>query len=151
MSGAMSGGNSEGGTTLGLVAQDVLASLGPAVWPMVQADQTLRRIFTQSLVDWDYWGTQGDLLVLETYLDAVGGSFSGIRKSALGSRVQSICADQAVRAGHVGGLGATAAGPGYRGRAERRVRGRAGLGHIGPVGAKSVGASGGAGDLRGAV
>ena len=70
-SGLMSGvGSGEGGATLGLVAKDVLASLGPAVWPMVQADQTLRRIFTQSLVDWDYWGTQSELLVLETYLNA---------------------------------------------------------------------------------
>ena len=72
LTGGMSGGEGGGGMTLGLVAQDLLASLGPVVWPMVQADQTLRRIFTQSLVDWDYWGTQGDLLVLETYLDAAG-------------------------------------------------------------------------------
>ena len=70
MTGTMSGGEGGRSKTLGLVAQNVLASLGPAVWPMVQADQTLRRIFTQSLVEWDYWGTQGDLLVLDTYLDA---------------------------------------------------------------------------------
>ncbi len=79
-SGAMSGLESEGGMTLGLVAQDVLASLGPAVWPMVQADQTLRRIFTQSLVDWDYWGTQDDLLVLETYLDAAAEASLDVEK-----------------------------------------------------------------------
>lgn len=70
ISGAMSGIGSEGSGSLGLVAQDVLGSLGPAVWPMVQADQTLRRVFTQSLVDWDYWGTQGELLVLDRYLEA---------------------------------------------------------------------------------
>ena len=69
-SGGMRNQESGGGTTLGHVAQDVLASLGPVVWPMVQADQALRRIFTQPLVGWDYWGTQGDLLVLETYLEA---------------------------------------------------------------------------------
>lgn len=80
-SGGMSGLESSGGMTLGHVAQDVLASLGPAVWPMVQADQTLRRIFTQPLVGWDYWGTQGELLVLETYLAAAAEASLDVEQS----------------------------------------------------------------------
>ena len=79
--GLMRGRESGGGMTLGHVAQDVLASLGAVVWPMVQADQALRRIFTQPLVGWDYWGTQGDLLVLDTYLDAAAVASLDVERS----------------------------------------------------------------------